>query len=118
MEKWNRNNRACKTTWSTLKVLHQLVDKFETAGSIKMDELTFWNTSATPELRTIQANTLAFQIDNIFRMIRRSKFEDGTTHEEAITDMVKCLLNKNKTVADFAELNDFYYLFWGEDDDL
>ncbi len=117
MNKWSRNNRACTTTWSTLRVLHQLVAKFDTAGSIKMDELTFWNSSTTPELRTIQANTLAYQIDNFFRMIRRAQFEAGSTHENAITDMVKCLLDKNKTVTDFAELNDFYYLFWGEDDD-
>jgi len=43
METWNRNNRACTTTWTTLRLLHQTIEKFETAGLITMENLAFWN---------------------------------------------------------------------------
>lgn len=88
MATWNKNNRACTITWTTLRLLHQAIEKFEAAGSITMENLAFWNSSSSPEFRKIQAQTLAFQMD--------------------------ILLDKEKTIADLAEVNDIHHLFWGK----
>ena len=117
METWNRNNRACTTTWTTLRLLHQTIEKLETAGLITMENLAFWNSTSSPEFRKIQAQTLSFQMDNVFRMVRKATYETGTTQEKAINDILKILLDKEKTIADLAAANDHHYLFWGENDE-
>jgi hypothetical protein len=114
---WNQNNRACKTTWSTLFILDQSDQAFADSGTIKMCELTFWALSVSDEMRRIQARTLSIQMHNIFRLIRKATLEPGVSVEQAVGDMFALLLNENKTMCDLAEANDRNYRFLGEKHD-
>lgn len=114
---WNRNNRACTTTWTTLRVLDQIDEVFKDSGDVRMSELTFWNQAASADMRKLQATTIANQMDNIFRLIRRATYEEGVTREKAVSDMVNIMANEDKTVSDLSEVIDTDYLFWGEEKD-
>jgi uncharacterized protein YicC (UPF0701 family) len=117
MAKWSKNNRACKTAWSTLRVLEQLKEVFSAAGSLKMRDLTFYNQTSSKELRASLSRMLATQLDNIFREIRSARYEEGVTAEQAIEAMAGILTDGDLTVADLAETCDESYKFFGEDEE-
>jgi hypothetical protein len=79
-----------------------------------MSDLTFWNKAASSQMRTIMANTISIEIDNIFTMIRGAVYEKGRTKDMAIADMLAILQKDDKTLTDLAEANDKNYLFWQE----
>ena len=119
MSDWNSNNRACTTTWTTLRVLGQISKRrtFNTTGPLKMTELTFWASTGSGQARTTAAKTLSIQMHNVFTMLRGASLESGITQAKAIETMVGVLKDKDKTVADLAEMNDASYLFWRESDE-
>ena len=116
MAEWKKNNRACTTTWTTLRVLGQNDLVFKDSGNVEMNKLTFWNQTTSSDLREIQARALAIQIDNIFRMIRKAEYEDGIDTENAIDSICDALTTEAMTISELAEVNDSLYLFWGEDE--
>jgi hypothetical protein len=117
MAHWSRNNQACRKTWSTLRVLDQNYKVFKESADVKMEELGFWNPLASSEMRKAQARSLAIQMDNIFRLIRKARYEEGVNQEKAVTDMSSVLTTSHKTISELAEIVDRRYLFRGEDDD-
>lgn len=117
MAVWSENHRACKTTWSTLRVLEQTRRTFSKAGKLKMPNLTFWSDTDPKGIRAVKARTLAMQMDNIFRDLRGARFEKNKSRSVAIDDMVKVLTNKDRTIAELAEVNDSNYKFWKEGED-
>src|SRR5437773_5837600 len=114
MAEWSKNNRACKTTWSTLFVLNQHQETFPDADALKMKELTFFTRTDDGQLRKVMARDLAIAMDNTFRLIRHAKFEKGVKPASALKDMVDTLLDGEKTMTDLAAANDTNYLFLGE----
>ena len=116
MAEWSKNNKACKVTWFTLRVLNQIEESvpFPNAGTIKMDELTFYTHTGDVDLRKVMAKSLAITMDNHFRLIWGAEFEKGVKPEKALQDMIDTLLAEQKTVADLAAVNDKNYLFLGE----
>jgi hypothetical protein len=118
MANWSKNNRACKTTWSTLRTLDQLNEVFVEAGDLKIKELTFYNQTSSAGQRTSMARMLAVQLDNIFREIRGARYEDNIDGEKAIGSMVEVLTTSDATVASLAEECDVNYKFYGEEEDL
>ena len=116
MADWNANNRACTTTWSTLRVLGQIRKNltFPKAGAKTMDELTFWQQTASAELRAVHARSLAVAMDNIFVMLRGAHYETGSDGATAVRDIVNTMLDAEQTVADLAAVNDANYRFWHE----
>lgn len=117
MANWSKNNRACKTTWSTLRILGQLDAVFKDAGQLKISQLAFWNQTSSDDLRKSVGRMLAIQLDNIFREIRGARYEIGLTTQASIDGMVNVLTNADATVADLAAKNDDNYLFYGEDEE-
>lgn len=115
MANWSANNLACTTTWTTLFVLDQNTEVFADSGDIPMTELTFFNSVASAEMRRQSAESLASMMDNIFRVLRGARYEEGADHDSAIDDMVDVLTDPAKTIADLAERNDDNYRFRGED---
>ena len=114
---WSANSRACKTTWSTLRILNQLEETFAEAGTLKMKGLTFWNQSGSADNRESMARTLSIQVDNVFTLIRGARYEDGASKPKAIEGMLAILLDESKTVVDLALAADALYKFWKEDED-
>ena len=99
MANWSKNNRACKTTWTTLRVLEQNSKAFVDTGDVTMKDLTYWNATATADMREFQAEVLATQIDNVFRLIRKARYEDGVDKEKAVSDMSGVLKSEGCLVA-------------------
>jgi len=116
MGNWNKNNDACTSTWVTLKLLNQNDSNFTNSEKKKMNELTFWNSASTNDLRLIQAKTLAIQMDNIFTQVDGAVYENDSNKEKAIDGIVNILINSEKTISDLAEVNDANYLFWLENE--
>ncbi|WP_345972167.1 hypothetical protein [Sulfurimonas diazotrophicus] len=117
MAYWSKNNRACKTTWSTLKLLDQLDTVFLEAGELKIKELTFFNQTSSTDQRKAAARMLAIQLDNVFREVRGATYEEDITGEQAIDSMLKVLTTPEATVSDLAEKCDVSYNFYGEEDE-
>lgn len=112
MPVWSRNHRACTTTWTTLFALTQLRATFDDSGVLPMPELLFWAGSA--RARATRAESLSNQIDNIFRLLRGARFEDGVDRPTAIARLRDTLLVEANTVASLAEEADGLYRFFGE----
>jgi hypothetical protein len=115
MSKWSNENTSCIKTWITLKELDQIDKNFEQSGDIKMEELTFWNSSTSEEMRNIQANTIAIEMDKIF-IKDGSKYELSSNKEKSINEIVKTLLVSDKTINDLASINDINYKFYKENE--
>jgi hypothetical protein len=111
---WSSDNRACKTTWSTLFELDQLKAIFKDAGSMKMSELTYWNNTDSDNMRLTKVNEIAIEMDNIFIKERGAKYEKNKSKDTALEDIKNIMTNSDKTVQDLAEVNDNNYLFWNE----
>jgi hypothetical protein len=112
---WNKNNRACTTTWSTLLILDQINAAFIDSSAIQIRDFTFWNKTGSSDMRNVLANTLAIQMDNIFTIIRGAQYENGVTKETAINGIMNILSVGDQTVSDLAELNNRNYVFWNGD---
>lgn len=111
---WSPNNLACTTTWSTLFALEQSVLPFPESAGVQMQQLLFWNSSATEGLLEVKAAALALRVDAIFRMVRGATYERDATHEQAVNEMRDTLLTADATMEQLAEVNDRNYRFWQE----
>jgi len=117
MPEWNNNNLACLKTWIHLKVLNQLDVVFKDAANLKMNQLTFWNQSASSELRSIAAKTICSQLDNMFRLFDKATYESGINNSSATEAMLRVMTNEKNTVAELASEINNNYKFRGESDD-
>lgn len=117
MPQWNNNNLACLKTWIHLKVLNQLNVIFKDAGALKMNQLMFWNQSASSELRTTAAKAICSQLDNMFRLFDKATYEAGINNSTAIESMLQVMTNENNTVEDLSMEVDDNYKFRGESED-
>ncbi|WP_455204219.1 hypothetical protein [Kaarinaea lacus] len=117
--KWSKNNRACKTVWSTLVALDQMSERqmFKTAGGKKIKSLTFFAKDASGDMLSVRAKAFAHQCDKVFRFVRGAQYEDNVTTQKAINALVKVLKDGEKTVADLADVADDAYFFFREGED-
>jgi len=111
MFSWTDKNSACKNTWTTLLALKQFDCLFADAGGKKMTDLAFWNKAASDEIRGINAQSLAIQMDNVLTKIRLAKYESGKNGGTAVSGIANILVGPNKTVTDLAAVIDENYLF-------
>lgn len=114
MAEWINNKLACLKTWIHLKVLKQHNEVFNTAGLLKMNQLLYWNNSASSDLRKLEAKALCAQLDNMFRMLDNAEYEAGSNISKAVEDMVKVMTDETKTLADLSAAVDANYRFRGE----
>ena len=116
MPEWSKNHLAHRTTWSTLLLLDQNTEVFIRSGDIPMNQLAFWNAAASSDMRALQINTLARQIDNVFRLIRGAQYEDAVPPQTAIGALIAVLADPSRTICDLANAADNSYRFFGEPD--
>lgn len=114
MAKLSNNNRAHKTAYTTLVILHQLEAPWDEAADVKMSELRHFAPSDSSEMREMHARTLAHQIDNVYRMVRGARLEPDMSLNDAIEGMVEILTDGDRTVFDLAQASDAGYRFFGE----
>ena len=111
---WSNNHLACVNTWAFLRSLDQLKALFDDAKDVKMSELVFWNPTASPEMRRMQAMSLAAQLDKMFIIALRARYEDGFNVTKAVETMTSELIKEDNTVCNFAVTVDDVYAFVGE----
>jgi hypothetical protein len=111
---WSNNNKACNKTWWWLAFLNQIDKAFPAAENIKMSELTFWNETSSAEAREIEAEGLADMVIKGFRL-DGAVYEPDYNYASALLAMTKTLTDANKTVSQFAAVNDELFLFFKEE---
>lgn len=111
---WSTSNRAATTMWITLYSMNQLTTNFADSATLTMDQLTFFNPTASPEQQNHTATMIADQLDNVFINGRGAKYEPGVTRSDAIAGIIAILIDKTQTVETLASTADGYYLFWNE----
>lgn len=116
MAVWSKNNLSCRTTWLALRILEQSKKTFSTSGTVRMDELLYWNAADTAAMRNVKAQTLAAQMDNIFTITAEARYEEDHDKIGAIAAMQEVLTTAAKTMADLAAVADENYLFFGEEE--
>jgi hypothetical protein len=113
MATWTKDKNAHIDTWFSLFRLKQIQAPFDTSGTIRMSELTFYNPLSSPEFLRIEATLLANTIDTVFTSWG-AKLENNISRNTAIFEMIEILLDKDKTILDLAEVNDKNYFFHNE----
>lgn len=114
MADWSKNNRACTTLWTALYSMKQLSTNFDESENLKMNDLTFYNSLSSAELRKQQSTIIADQLDNVFRIGSGATFETGIDRTKAMSNMIGVLIDDEKLVKDLASTVDDVYNFWGE----
>jgi hypothetical protein len=111
---WSADNRACKTTFTTMLSLEQIQAAFPDAGTIEMQTCAYYDTAGSSAAIALAATGLAMQLDNTFVQIRGAHYEDGVTQDAAIAGLTEVLKVGTSTLADLANVADKSYLFRGE----
>lgn len=113
MANWTADKPAHVDTWFSLFRLGQIRKHFNASGNIKMSDLTFFNPTSSPDSLKVEATLIANTIDKVFTSWG-AKLESNISRNTALFEMVKILIDKDKTVLDLAEKNDQSYLFTNE----
>jgi predicted RNase H-related nuclease YkuK (DUF458 family) len=94
--------------------MQQLITNFDESGDLKMNDLTFFNVLSSSDLRKQESKIIADLLDNVFRIGRGAKYEEGIDRSKAISSMIEILSDEDKQVKELAFTVDEAYLFWGE----
>jgi hypothetical protein len=113
---WSNNNLAHVHTWLCMIALHELPSNttFDVAGAKTMNALAFWSDLDSPDQRAIKANTLASQMDNIFRLFQGAQYEPGIERAAAVGKMSDVLQGAKKNLKQLAAAADDCYRFKNE----
>lgn len=112
MFEWSNSNEACSNLWSTLFSMHQLTSNFAGSGTIKMQDLTFYNSLESADLRSKEANDIANQLDSVFVEGNGAKYQPGVAQNDAVNKMAAVLGNGTQTVTDLASAANDCYIFF------
>ena len=113
MANWTAEKPSHVDTWFSLFRLGQISKHFNPSGKIKMSELTFYNPTVSNDSLKVEATLIADTIDRVFTSWG-AKLENNISRNTALTEMIKILLDKDKTILDLAEKNDEIYFFTNE----
>jgi len=109
MFSWDKDNLACKYTWSALGNLNELGPTFgfKESGTITINALNFWGDLASKEVRKNNAAMLASKID---------KYLIGTIgaqrrNSSAVANILTILNQGGDALVDLAEVIDGNYDF-------
>jgi hypothetical protein len=96
--------------------LHELpaTSTFDVSGEKTMKALQFWSDLDSNEQRAIKANSLASQVDNIFRLFQGAQYEPGIDRAIAVQSMSDILQKAGKKLKHLAARADECYRFKNE----
>jgi hypothetical protein len=113
MANWTVDKPAHVDTWLSLFRLGQLRKPFNASGRIKMSELTFYNPTMGSDSLKVEATLIANTIDRVFTSWG-AQLENNISRITALNEMIKVLLDKDKTILELAEKNDENYFYVNE----
>ena len=108
---WSNNNEACNKTWWWLNFLKQIDSAFSTAGDIKMNQLAYWDNTASSDEQDTEAEGIADMMIKGFTQINGATYEPGYNYSSALLAMTKILRDQTKTISEFAAVNDELFHF-------
>ena len=112
---WSNNNSACTNTWFCLSkdIMGQHDVDFDTAETLKMSELAYWNDDAE-ETREIEAKAIADLLTKLFVNMVGATYESGQNYASAVLAMTKILTQADKTLCELAAVVDEQHRFLTE----
>ena len=111
---WSNNNEACNKTWWWLNFLKQIDSAFSAAGGIKMNELAYWDNTASADEQNTEAGGIADMMIKGFMQVNGATYESNYNYPSALLAMTKILRDQTKTVSEFAAVNDELFHFFNE----
>jgi hypothetical protein len=116
MSDWSNNNLAHVHTWLCMIALHELpgTSTFDISGDKTMQALAFWSDLDSNEQRATKANSLASQMDNIFRLFQGANYEPEIDRATAVQSMSDILQKSGKKLRQLAAQADKCYRFKNE----
>jgi hypothetical protein len=87
---------------------------FKDAGEIRMKELAWWNPADSAAARRLAAEALVSQLDQMFVLGLRAKYEAGYSRTRAVSAMADSLVQPEITVCELSVAVDEAYQFTGE----
>jgi hypothetical protein len=111
---WSNNNKACNKTWWWLNFLKQIDAAFPVAGNIKMKKLAYWDDTASEEEQRAEAAGIADMMIKGFTQLNGATYEPTYNYAAALLAMTTTLRTAEKTVAEFAAVNDELFHFFNE----
>ena len=79
-----------------------------------MNELAFWNKTASSQARELEAEGLADMMIKGFTEIEGARYEDGFNYASAVLAVTRTLTDATKAVCELAAVNDELFRFFGE----
>jgi len=110
---WIKTSDNCISLYGTLIQLGQ-IDKqtiFEDAGPMEMQDLQFFNTSASSDINNASALALARLIDNMLVNSFGATYQAGFDSNKAISTMLPILQNATSTVENLSDTTNTIYNF-------
>ena len=86
---------------------------FDTAETLKMSELAYWNDDAE-ETREIEAKAIADLLTKLFVNMVGATYESGQNYASAVLAMTKILTQADKTLCELAAVVDEQHRFLTE----
>ncbi|MCH7411386.1 hypothetical protein MM239_18480 [Belliella sp. DSM 111904] len=113
MTNWTAEKSAHLDTWFSLLRLGQIRKPFNISGKIKMSELTYYDPTVSKDSFKVEVALIAHTIDNVLTSYG-AKLKNNISRKTALNNMIKVLLNKEKTILDLAEINNENYFYENE----
>ncbi|HET9746736.1 MAG TPA: hypothetical protein VFP97_13565 [Chitinophagaceae bacterium] len=113
---WTTDKRVCKALYFALQGTDQidLLTEFEDAGSMVMEDLLFFNSHASEDLRRQEAIILASRFDSQFIKAHRARYEKDVSRPGSIAAMTELMMQAEKTVEELSDIIDACYKFRDE----
>jgi len=106
-------NTLCESLFLCLADAGQLDPSypFSNAGTLTMDQLQFFNKSASSDINLTNATMLAGKLDNQFINCYPVSYQSGQNSTTACNAMIQGFINPKNTVTDLAQIINQYYNF-------
>lgn len=112
---WNANNRAHACLWIVETWHHDQRNLgFDEVGAWKTEFVIKAAAGESADMRREKAETHAALLDDMFTSLYRAVYEAEMNQTAAVAAMQTVLANKDKTVADLADVVDECFRFRGE----
>ena len=108
---WSPNNLAASATWGCLRSLSQFGESFEDAPNLRMDQLQFWNKTASVAMQRVLAKGMADQLDQMFRFVLGATYDDDITQADAVQALEAAFATADKTLLRLSYVAEDHYTF-------
>jgi hypothetical protein len=110
---WTESSDVCISVYGTLQTLHQIDAQttIDTTGLLRMQDLQFYNATASGDINNANALALAKLIDVTLANSFAASYQSNTDTNGAISGMLTILQDAGKTVENLSDTVATLYIF-------